>query len=205
MDQLRAKKTTEELIRIFKENDHEEWTEEAFEAIKRILKEERVDLREFSETNQKKKAIPYDVSFVRMKMKFKNIKDKSVYSGEGRIVLTEEGINIKGGRVYSQGGRILIGFVIVFAFSALTSMISNGLYSIAPSIFIIWILLDHVILKKHDITVRWKEIIAYEQDPKGKFIGIDFNIPFCHPIVFKTKSYNLIISELNKKIANLNR
>lgn len=211
IEHLKERMTTDQLLQVLKEDDHEKWTEEGFEAIKRVLRESNIDFREFLKANEKieaeksevyvKEVINSDAEFLHMKLK--KIKSHSAYRGKGQIVLARDGIKILGKRVYSLNGRILIGAAIFIFSILLTYILFEGKKYFALSIFVILSLLDFVILKKSDTLIPWKNIILVEQNPNKKIIGIDFiGFPNCNPIVFKAKKYDEIISVLNKLIIN---
>jgi len=52
MKGLRKQATTEELLQALNENNQKHWSEEGFEAIKRVLRERNVNFKEFPRLNE---------------------------------------------------------------------------------------------------------------------------------------------------------
>jgi hypothetical protein len=194
---LREQATTEELLQALNENNHASWSEEGFEAIKRVLKERSVNYKEFPELNEIAEGSSFDIKF---RTNIKKIKGDCPYLGNGTIVLSQYGLKIFGKTSYSLGAKIFIGTLIVFFSIALSILLKlPKLYM--PSIWLIYFIVEAVVRKRHNILIPWKNITSVEHDERHKFVGIEYTgFPDYHPLVFKSDSCDVIISELDKKI-----
>lgn len=197
MKGLRKQATTEELLQALNENNQKHWSEEGFEAIKQVLRERNINFKEFPRLNEISEAKQFNVKF---RTNIKNIKGNCPYLGKGQIVMSQYGLKILGKISYSLGWQIFFGTLILIFFIMLSHFLSlNKIY--APSIFIIWFVVKIFIRKRHNILIPWKDIISIETEPKWSFIGIKFaGFEDSSPVVFKSESYNTIISEMYKKI-----
>ena len=202
MENLQERKTTDELVQALKDNDHEQWTEEGFEAIRRVLIKRQVDISGFSGQYEPIDKTHFDVQF-RTHLKPDNI--QCPYIGGGKVVLSQDGIRVFGKTAFPKGEKILFGAGIV-VFSLILQQILNFNKIFVPSIWVLWFIVDIVILKQNNIMIAWGKITSVKQDSRKETIGVNYisndDLPTptsSKSVVFKSESFETIISELEKR------
>ena len=202
MEKLEERKTTDELVQALKDHDQEQWTDEGFEAIRRVLRNRQVDISSFSEQHGTTENSYFDVKF---RTHIERTKVECPYVGNGRIVLAQDGIKVFGKTAYSKGEKILFGAGIIVFSVILQQMLNfNKLY--IPSIWLLWFIVDIVILKQKNITISWNRISSIKQNPETKIIGINYTIysgsitpPSEESVVMKSENFDTMVSELEKR------
>lgn len=202
MEKLEERKTTEELLQALKDNDHEQWTEEGFEAIRRVLKNKQVDISGFSARHGATDNAYFDIRF---RTHIKSGKVTCPYVGRGRLGLMEEGIKVFGKTAFSKREKVIIGAGIVIFSLILQQMLGfNKIY--IPSIWLLYFLLDVVILKQNDRTIPWGKVSFVRKDPIDEFIAIEYisigdasTAPSVKSVVFKSDSFEAVLSDLEKR------
>lgn len=181
---LRKKATTEEMLLALNENNHNQWSEEGFEAIKRVLRERKVNFKVFPEQNDISKVDEFNIKFS-MWTGLKGIKSQCQYVGNGKIVLSQYGIKIFGKTYYS----------------------SDAPAYLDPRRSVLGLLL---LRKKNDIIIPWEDIANMKQDQKKNKIGIEYinhgitKGPKFASVIFKSVSFDSIISAFEKRSRKIN-
>ena len=182
LERLRKRGIIKELLVALNENNHSHWSEEGFEAIKRVLRERKIDFKVFPEQNDISKTDEFNVKFSRWKAL---TSANCPYVGKGKIVLSPYGINIF--------GKILD-----------TIKPNDPNYVFDPRRSILGLLLFR---KKENIVIPWEDIINVKQDQKNKKIRIDYicydlfsvKAPENASAIFKSDCFDLIVSAFEKR------
>jgi len=201
---LREKATTEELLQVLNENDHEHWSKEGFEAIKRILNERKVNFKVFPERNFFSEVEEFFVKFRTDPLKYWR---EGTYVGKGKLVLSLHGVKIFGKTTFPIEWKVFIGTAIICLFIILSKFFDfKKLYTpifYAPSLIILWELLNLLIVKKQESIIPWENILSIVQNPHEAIVVDFMRYPLGNPVrqqlVFKVKNIDGFMSELKKR------
>ncbi|MBN1551154.1 hypothetical protein JW979_06780 [bacterium] len=181
------KKDNNDLLKIWTENNREEFSDQTFDIIEEILRSRSIPIPE-----QKFMKIFYGRF---RKKKLRPLRDYGNYRGSGSITFTDKGIHIKGRHVMSIQARWRIGLAMFFG----SLIVTCGMF--APGFILIYLIMEYLWLKRKETVVSYINIINYVAKPKKYLVGIDYHAPkWCTPAVFKSARWSEILETLREKI-----
>jgi len=183
-------KSTEELIQIWTTNNRDEYTTTAFEIVQEVLTERKVAI-------PKQNPYQYHPEGKYRKIRILPLHKKAygAYRGPGSLLLEDSGIRIRGKHVLSTRARwgIVIGLTIVPA------VLTGG--ALIIGVIPIYLLVEHVFLKKEELTVPWDKISAFAVDPERNCVGIAFDgPPLTSPIMYVSDEWKDVALTLRQRI-----
>lgn len=194
LENLRLKYSTDNLLKELSTSPPGTWTEEGLEAAKRLLKESNIEYKGIPEVLQ------FDVKF---RTHLDRISGKCPYIGNGTIYIFQNGLKLFGNKVYSRGAQIAFGGLILLFYLLLQESLGFSKIGTPGILMIIYFTVTFIIRKERNIYIPWKNITAIEHDSELGIIGIDFcGFPDCHPVVFTSKSDDILFLELNRRKIN---
>jgi hypothetical protein len=201
IENMRAK-SSNELIDIYVKNDHLEWSDAAFEAMRQVLAERGVPL-------------PKQAAVVTAYGRFRKVRvewmpELGHYRGQGFIEIREDNLRVSGRHIRSLGWRWGVGLAAFLAAWAvdptgfapgflpgpINIVLSMGVIGL-----MIYYIVEHVWLKSEDIVVPVSQIISYAADPNRHLIAIDFHAyRWCRPVVLRTRNWQDVLAILHQEV-----
>jgi len=143
-------------------------------------------------------AVPVDASGIRKggkvvasadvtfhKIRARPLRRHGLYRGRGRVEVWSDGVAVYGRRVLSVGARAGIACGLVVG-----SLVLSAGYLVL-GIIPIYLLVEYVFLKRHDIFIPTWALKGFTVRPKGRWIGLEFDgWPGCSPLVFRAKNWD---------------
>jgi len=131
------------------------------------------------------------------------------FRGNGELLVSDEGIRIRGGHVHSNAAQIGIGVllfvVLALPIFGLLAILSGPAAAVIPGYpivcVVVYSLVERVLLKKEDIFVPWLAVKGFAPDPRNQFVGFSFESnPSASPIVSRSSSWPEIVRIFKARI-----
>ena len=135
-----------------------------------------------------------------VKKRLRPIQGYGRFRGDGRIVLLDTGIQIKGKHVYSLGARWGFGGLIWLG----VAILSAG--TLAPGILLIYPIVEYWWLKRETLDVPYSAVKAVVVNEAKRMVALDFvGSRSCTPVVLRSPDWQALAEGIRGRVPSVVR